>query len=189
MKPAFFAVLVLSAVASAAPVEESKTVKAPTPSQTVAGFVRYKAPANWTVAEYANGGGADPVVAFVDGVDRISVRIFGAPGSAYKNPPAFLAGPAASTMGAKPEKVASVQAAGRELILYRHGIPVNLGDPHAPSGPPTLGREVFVLLPGTKGRFVVLSYARESPAPDLEGRGEKAWEIFLKTVKLVGRKT
>ncbi len=188
MKLALFAALALSAAAAAAPVEEKKPVKAPTPSQTVSGVLRYKAPGGWRVEEYANAGGADPVVAFVDGVDRISVHVYGAPGSAYKNPAKFLAGPAASTMGAKPEKVGSVAAAGRDLILYRHGIPVSLGDPHAASGPPMLGREIFCLLPGPGGRFLVLSYARESPAPDLEGRGEKSWEAFLKTVKLVGRK-
>jgi hypothetical protein len=190
MKFAFFAALALSAAASAASsVEVPKTVKAPTPSQAVAALVSHQPPKGWKAEEYANGGGADPVVAFVDGLDRIAVRVFGAPGSGYKTPAAFLAGPAASTMGAKPDKVGSVTAGGKEVTLYRHGFPINLGDPHAASGPTTLGREVFCILPAARGRFVVLSYSRESPAPDLEGRGEKVWEAFLKTVKLAGRKT
>jgi hypothetical protein len=100
-----------------------------------------------------------------------------------------LAGPASSTLGRKPETSGSIAAAGRRLALYRHGLPVNLGDPHAPSGPPALGSEVFCILTVSGGRFVVLSYARESPVPDMERRGEKTWEAFLKTVKLVGRKT
>lgn len=190
MRLALFAVLALSAAASAAtPVEVYKTVKAPTPSQAISGFLRYQAPKDWRVEEYANGGGADPVVAFVDGLDRIAVRVFGAPGSGYKNPASFLSGPAASTMGRKPEKVETVEVAGRRLAVYKRGFSINLGDPHSPSGPTSLGREVFCLLPASGGRFIVLSYARESPAPDMERRGEKAWEAFLKSVKLVGRKT
>lgn len=181
--------LALSAAASAAEnVEAPKPVK-PTPAQAVAAVVALKPPTGWAAEEYANNGGADPVVAFADGVDRIAVRVFGGPGTGYKKPAAFLASPAASTMGRKPEKIGSVKVAGRELDLFRHEVPVNLGDPHAASAPPTLGREIFCLLPAAGGRFVVLSYARESPAPDLEGGGEKAWEAFLKTVKLAGRKT
>jgi hypothetical protein len=128
-------------------------------------------------------------VAFSDGLDRITVRVFGARGSGYKNPALFLAGAAASTMGRKPENAGSVTVAGRRLALYKHGVPINLGDPHVPSGPPMLGTEIFCILPAAGGRFVVLAYARESPAPDLEGRGDAAWEAFLKTVKLPGRKT
>ncbi|MDD5302008.1 MAG: hypothetical protein PHS14_02780 [Elusimicrobia bacterium] len=190
MRLALSAVLALSAAASAAiPMEASKTVKAPTPSQAVAALISHQPPKGWQVEEYANGGGADPVVAFVDGLDRIAVRVFGAPGSGYKNPASFLSGPAASTMGRKPEKVGSVTAAGRQLALYRRGFPINLGDPHSPSGPASLGREVFCILPASGGRFIVLSYARESPAPDMDQRGEKAWGAFLRTVKLAGRKT
>ncbi len=92
-------------------------------------------------------------------------------------------------MGRKPETIGAVTAGGRHPTLYRRGFPIDLGGPHAPSGPPRLGSEVFCLLPAAGGRFVVLSYARESPVPDRERRGEKAWEAFLKTVKLTGRKT
>ncbi len=191
MRRALFAVLALSAAASAATsLEASKTVKAQTSSQAVAALISFQPPkGGWKIEEYANGGGADPVVAFVDGLDRIAVRVFGAPGSGYKNPASFLAGPAASTMGRKPEQVGIVTVAGRRLALYQHGFPVNLGDPHAPSGPTMLGQEVFCLLPAAGRHFIVLSYARESPAPDLERRGQKAWRAFLKTVKLAGRKT
>lgn len=184
-------VLALSAGAPAGePAEVSKTVKeAPTPSQAIAALISRQPPKGWSVEAYANAGGADPVEAFVDGVDRITIRAFGAPGSAHKKPAAFLAGAAASTMGRKPESVGSATVAGRRVTVYKRGFPINLGDPHAPSAPTTLGKEFFCVLPVSDGRFVVLSYARESPAPDLERRGEKAWEAFLKTVKIPGRKT
>ncbi len=184
-------VLALSAGASAGKTAEvSKTVKeALTPSQAIAALVSRRPPKGWNLEEYANSGGADPVEAYVDGVDRITVRAFGGPGSAYKKPADFLSGAAAGTMGRKPEAAGSVKVAGRRLTVYKRGFPVNLGDPHAPSGPTMLGREYFCVLPVSGGRFIVLSYARESPAPDLERRGERAWEAFLKTVKLPGRKT
>lgn len=164
--------------------------RAPSPSKTISAVVRFQPPAGWKAEEYANRGGADPVQAFVSDEDRIVVRVFGAPGSAYADPAAFLSGAAASTLGRKPEKAGETNAAGRQVPLYQRSFPILLGDPHAPSPPvPPLGREVFVVLPAAKGRFAVLSYARVSPAPDLERRGEKAWEAFLKTVKMPGRKT
>jgi len=175
--------------APAAAVETPKPLKAPTPSQAVAALVVHEPPKGWKHEEYANAGGAEPVVAYSDGLDRITIRVFGAKGSAYRSPASFLAGPAASTMGQKPEAAGGVTAAGRRLPLYRHGFPINLGDPHAAPRPTILGREVFCILPASGGRFLVLAYARESPAPDLERHGEKAWESFLKTVNLVGRKT
>lgn len=178
-----FAVL----LALAAPSWAAET-KAPSPAKTIAAVIRFSAPKGWRAEEYANG--ADLVSAFVSGEDRIVVRVFGAPGSAYADPAAFLSGAAASTMGRPPEKAGEATVAGRRTTLYRRGFPVNLGDPHIPSGrQQVLGLEVFVILPPRKGRFVVLSYARESPAPDLERAGEKAWAAFLKTVKSPGRKT
>lgn len=189
MTLALSAVLALTVSVSAAAVEASKPVKAPTPSQIVAAYVTHQPPKGWKSEEYANAGGAEPVVAYSDGLDRITIRVFGAKGSAYRTPASFLAGPAASTMGQKPESIGSVTAAGRRLPLYRHGFPINLGDPHAAPRPTVLGREIFCILPAAGGRFIVLAYARESPAPDLDRRGEKAWEAFLKAVKLVGRKT
>lgn len=164
--------------------------KPPSPSKAISAVVRFQPPAGWIAEAYANSGGADPVQAFASGEDRIIVRVFGAPGSAYPDPAAFLSGAAASTMGRPPEKTGETSAAGRRLPLYQRGFPINAGDPHAPSPPqPPLGREIFIVLPSSKGRFAVLSYARESPAPDLERRGEKAWRAFLKTVKMPGRKT
>lgn len=188
MRLALIAALALSASAARS-VEVTKTVKAQTPSQSVAALVSHQPPKGWKVEEYSNRGGADPVVAFSDGLDRITVKVFGGPGSGYKTPALFLSGAAASTLGRKPENVGSVEVAGRRVALYRRGFPINLGDPHVPSGPPMLGKEIFCVLPASGGRFVVLAYARESPVPDLEGRGDAAWEAFLKTVKLAGRKT
>jgi hypothetical protein len=162
--------------------------KSPSPSKVIAGVVRFQPPAGWRPEEYANG--ADPVQAFSSGEDRIVVRVFGAPGSAYAGPASYLDGAAASTMGRKPERSGEETVAGSRVVLYQRGFPIALGDPHAPTPPQQpLGREVFLILPGAKGRFAVLSYARESPAPDLKGAGEKAWSAFLKTVKMPGRKT
>ncbi|MBI2384396.1 MAG: hypothetical protein HYV14_00125 [Elusimicrobia bacterium] len=161
---------------------------APSPAKAISAVVRFSAPKGWRPEHYANG--ADPVSAFVSGEDRIVVRVFGAPGSAYADPAAFLSGAAASTMGRPPEKAGERTVARRRVDLHQRGFPVNLGDPHIPSGrQQVLGREIFLILPASKGRFAVLSYARESPAPDRERRGEKAWEAFLKTVKSPGRKT
>lgn len=164
--------------------------KAVAPSKAISAVVRFQPPGGWRPEEYANSGGADPVQAFSSDEDRIVVRVFGSPGSAYADPAAFLAGAAASTMGRKPEKTGEETVGGRRVALYRRGFPLSLGDPHAPAPPQQLlGREVFLILPGSKGRFAVLSYARESPAPDPKAAGEKAWAKFLKTVKLPGRKT
>lgn len=175
----------LAALAAVAAAPE-KPVKDPSPAAVVRSVVRFTGPKGWNKEEYANGGGADPVVAFADGLDRISIRVFGAPGSAYKNPAAFLSGPAASTMGKKPDAAGRARVAGRTVPLYSHGVPVMIGDPHVRSGAPTmLGREVFCVLPAAKGRFVVLALARETPTPDPERKGEKAWQAFLKTVSLV----
>lgn len=159
------------------------------PRQTIARNVSFQAPKGWQAEEYANGGGADPVQAFASGEDRIVVRVFGAPGSGYKDPAAFLGGAAASTMGRRPEKAGETTVAGRSTVLFRRGFPLNQGDPHTPSGgQPPLGREIFLILTAPNGRFVVLSYARSTPIPDLERRGEKAWAAFLKTVKPAGVK-
>jgi len=185
MSPLSFAALLYLAASG-----QAAATKAPAKTETLSAYVRFQAPKDWRVEEHANSDGADPVKSFVSGEDRLSVRLFGASGSAYKTPAAFLSGAAASTMGRKPEKMGKTRTAGREVVVYQRGFPLNMGDPHTPSGrQQLLGREIFVLVPAAKGRFVVISYARESPAPDLLRRGEQAWEAFLKTVSVPGRKT
>ena len=179
--------LLAALLAFAAPSWAADT-KAPSPSRTISAVVRFSAPKGWRPEEYANG--ADPVSAFVSGEDRIVVRTFGPPGRAYADPAASLSGAPPPTMGRPPEKSGEGTVAGHRVMFYRRGFPIEPGDPHTPAGPQqALGREVFVVLPPRRGRFAVLSYARESPAPDLERAGEKAWEAFLKTVKSPGRKT
>ncbi len=168
--------------------EAHKPASVADPMQTFADLVRFVPPTGWSREAYANGDGADPVLAFEDLLDRISLRRFGAPGSAFATSASFLRGPAATTMGSPPEVAGTVTVAGRELTLYRRGFPIHLGDPHVRSGGPvTLGRAVFCVLPTDGDTFVVLSYERESPAPDLEGRPEKVWASFLKTVEIVRR--
>ena len=184
-----FACVMGAVVAAACSVEAPIVPSASSPSQAIAALVEFEAPVGWTVEAHANGGGVDPVVAFVDGLDRIAVYGYGSAGSAFKIPAEFLSGAAATTMGREPERIGSLTVAGLDVVLYAHGVPILLGDPHAPSALPTLGREVYCVLPIADGRFVVLAYARESPAPDVERRGEVAWERFLRTVRVAGRKT
>ena len=156
-----------------------------TPSNAAAALLDWTPPRGWTASEYSNSGGADLVVAYGKGLDRIEIKIFGAPKSFYATPADFMAGPGATTMGRAPVKSGAARAAGRAVTVYRRDYPLPDGDPRAYSpGPPRLGRETFCVLPPfPDGRFAVLSYARESPAPDVAGRGEKAWREFLAGVR------
>ncbi|MDX6768502.1 MAG: hypothetical protein SF051_03155 [Elusimicrobiota bacterium] len=171
------AALVLSAAAFA------QTPAPAAPGAALRPFVRFTPPAGWRAEERANG--ADPVVSFRKGLDVITLSLYGAEGSAYEDPGAFLRGPAASTLGAPPRADGRVKVAGRSLALYRRGYPVRLGDPHAPSSgrPPELARERFVVLPLRDGRFVVASHAFESAVPSFERDGERAFTAFLKTLQ------
>ncbi|MBI3564899.1 MAG: hypothetical protein HY079_06875 [Elusimicrobia bacterium] len=157
----------------------------PSPGAAIAALLTVAAPAGWERTEYANAGGADAVLAFEKGSDRLAVNLYGAPGSFYKTPDEFLKGPAATTMGRPPEKAGTAVVAGAKRARYRHGVPLMDGDPHVPpSGPPRLGRGEFVVLPpAPDGRFLVLSYERLSPVPDPTGDSEKAWKYFLKSAR------
>lgn len=154
------------------------------PGAALRAVASYAAPAGWKAADHANEGGADAVLEFRKGLDRITLRLFGAKGSAYKNPDAFLRGPAATTMGKAPEAVGVAVVAGEKRAVYRHGYPIMLGDPHAASsGRPDMAREHFVVVPLRDGRFLVAAHAFESPIPSYEKDGEKAYEAFLKTLR------
>lgn len=175
------AALILMTAAGAA---AGGTVKTKTPSQAVAAALSFTAPKGWTVVEYANAEGADPVVRFESLADAVQVRLFGAPGSDYPTPEDFLAGPAASEQGARPAAAGTALVAGKKLALHRRRFPIEAADPHRPSpGKSIMGTETFCVLPLEGGRFAVLAYRRASPIPDLQRKGEKAWEAFLKTVK------
>jgi hypothetical protein len=166
------AALSLSAAAVAA---AGGTVKAKTPAQAVSALVAFTPPKGWTVVEYANAGGADPVLRFESLADAVSIRIFGAPGSDYPTPKDFLDGPA---------EAGTVAVAGQKLGLYRRRFAIEAADPHRPTaGKSIMGTELFCVLPLKEGRFAVLSYRRASPVPDLHPKGEKAWTAFLKTVR------
>lgn len=148
-----------------------------TPSRAIAELLSFKAPKGWAVDEYANAGGADPVVRFENKSDALQIRVFGAPGSDYPAPEDFLAGAAASEAG-------TATVAGRKLALHRRRFALEIRDPHRPStGKSPMGSETFCVLPLKKGRYAVLAYRRESPIPDLDRTGEKTWEAFLKTVR------
>ena len=123
--------LTLAPAAGAAEV----TVKTKTPAAAVAVLVRFTAPKGWTASDYANSGGADPVVRFENLSDAITLKAYGAPGSAYATPEVFLTGPAATSQGAAPTKEGTVSIAGRKLTLYRRRFPVSVPDPHGPPVP------------------------------------------------------
>lgn len=160
------------------------TVKTKTPAQAVAALMRFSPPKGWTAVEYSNAEGADPVLRFENLADAVQIRVFGASGSDYRTPKDFLAGPAATEMGAAPSAAGTVGVAGRKLALYRRRFPIEVSNPHGPSAPKSpVGTELFCVLPLKDGRFAVLAYRRASPIPDLHQKGEKAWAAFLKTVK------
>ena len=159
-------------------------------SEIVAGMIEVAPPPGWRRTTYANAGGADLVVAFERGDDRLLVRLYGAKGSFYKNPADFFTGPAATSMGRAAERTGEALVAGRSLALYLHRFPLLEGDPHESSpAPPKMGVESFCILPAFKdGRFIVLSIQRESHVPDPERTGQKAWEAFLRGVRLIPAK-
>ncbi len=158
------------------------TVKTRTPAQAVAALVKFTAPKGWTPVEYANG--VDPVLRFEHLSDAVQLRAFGAPDSDYPTPKDFMAGPAATEEGAAPAADGTVNVAGKKLALYRRKFSTGVSNPHGPPQPKApMGTEWFCVLPLKGSRFVVLTYRRSTPAPDMEGKGEKAWREFLKTVK------
>ena len=180
-------ILALAALIGAA---KEPPMPPPPPSETIAGLVALVPPEGWSRTAYANAGGADLVVAFEHGADRLVIRVFGAKGSFHKAPADFFSGAGATTMGRAPEMKGEALVAGRRRALYRRRFPLMEGGPHDSSPKkPMMGTESFCVLPPAKdGRFVVISLQRESPIPDLERTGEKAWETFLRGVKLVAKR-
>lgn len=160
-------------------------------SEIVAGLIQVEPPPGWSRTAYSNAAGADLVVAFERGADRLVVRIFGAKGSFYKTPADLFAGPAATTMGREARKRGAAPVGGRTLALYRRRFPLAQGGPHESSAArPRMGAESFcVLAPFPDGRFIVLSHQRESSVADPDRIGEKAWEAFLRGVRLLPVKT
>jgi hypothetical protein len=167
-------------------VSEAKKMKAPAPAGPAAQMraaVSFSAPKGWTEEAHANG--PDPVLTLKDGLDRITLRLYGAKGSAYAGPDAFLRGPSAGTLGAAPKAVDEAAVAGESRPIWEHAYPIMLGDPHVPASGlrPPMAKERFVLLPLPRGLFVVAGYAYESPVPPVEAEGEAAFRAFLKTLR------
>lgn len=154
-----------------------------TPARAVAALVAHAPPRGWTVASYSNSGGADPVLRYEKLSDALIIRVFGAPGSAYASPRAFLSGPAASSLGAAPREKGKVASAAGKLKAYRRDYPMAASDPHGPAAPSLTSTEIFAVLPLKAPRFAVVSWRRETPAPDLQRTGEKAWAAFVKSVR------
>lgn len=154
----------------------SPALAAAPPAQAVSALLTFTPPKGWALESYANADGADPVLSYSKGADAVQIRAFGAPGSDYPAPKDFL--------GEDVPGEDSVTVAGRKLPLYRRRFPLEIRDPHRPSkGKIPQGTELFCILPLRDKRYAVLSYRRESPAPGLDGSGQKAWEVFLRTVR------
>lgn len=146
------------------------------PAEAVSALLTFTPPKGWALEAYANADGADPVLSYEKLSDSVEIRVLGAPGSDYPAPKDFL--------GEDVPGEETVTVAGRKLPLYRRRFPLEAKNPHGPSKIKSpLGTELFCVLPLKGGRFAVLSYRRESPAPSLDGAGPKAWEAFLKTVR------
>lgn len=175
MRTAALALLILAAPCGA---KEKKVKQTPSEIEALALF---SLPSGWEVEK---GSGADPSLRASRGRHVLRVRLFGGPKSRYDAPAKYLAGLEATTMGRPPERAGTAKVGDKEVPLYRHGYPIELGDPHMVSPePPKLAKEHFVLVPAGK-RFFVLSYAFESSIPEPSGEGEKAWEEFLKSFSL-----
>jgi hypothetical protein len=172
MKRAALAVIALALAAAA-----------DAPGAALRPHVRFAAPAGWRVEEHANG--VDPVLRFTKGLDVITLYLYGAKGTAYATPEAFLRGPAASTMGSAPKADGRVTVAGLSLVLYRRGYPVRLGDPHVPASgaAPEMASERFIVLPLAGSRFAVAAHAFESSVPSFEREGARAFDKFLKALR------
>ena len=181
-RPACIAALVLLTGAA----EEPAMKALPTP-EIIAGLLQIDVPNGWTRTAYANTGGVDFVVAFERGANRLLVRVFGAKRSSYRTPEDFLSGPAAGTLGRAAGRKGAAKIDGRTVALFERGFPLLARVPHGSTpAKPQMGTETFCVLPPSKdGRFIVLSYQRESPIPDLKGTGEKAWEVFLRGVRML----
>ena len=142
-----------------------------------------KLPEGWTVEKTAQAN--DFGLRASRSSNVIRMRLFGGKGSRYGTAEAYLGGIEAGTMGRPPETNEVVTVSGINTRLYRHGYPINLGDPHAVDPrPPQLATEQFCMVPAGD-RFFVLSYAHESLLPELSGEGDKAWRAFLRSFKLL----
>jgi hypothetical protein len=143
----------------------------------------YKLPAGWTVEKTARA--IDPALRLSRPPDVIWARLFGGTGSHYATPDEYLGGIEASTMGRPPETNEVVTVSSIKTRFYRHGYPINLGDPHeVNSRPPQLATEQFCIVPASD-RFFVLGYAHESLLPELSREGDEAWQGFLQSFRLL----
>ena len=144
--------------------------------------IGYSAPSGWELER--NKPGREPELRFSKDLDAIKIRLRGGKGSRYASASDFVQGFEATTLGRPPEKLRKIRVAGRRVWLYRHGYPVMLGDPHMQDPrPPQLAQEEFCVIPWG-GKFWVLSWTLDSPVPDPEAAGERAWELFLSSFVL-----
>ncbi len=145
----------------------------------------YAPPKGWKLEKSS---AADPSVVIKNLRHVIRIRLFGGKNSRYGEPSDFLDGFQARTMGRPPRKGRVVKVSGIRTRIFNRRYPINLGDPHeAGTGDPDMADEEFCFVP-VGGRFFVLSYALESPMPDLDDLEGAAWKSFLKSFKLLGKK-
>jgi hypothetical protein len=177
MKNLLLAVLILPVLAAAP--KESPVNK---PPLDFAGVARFQPLEGWTVRRTE---GNDPSLSLARDQDIIKVRLFGGKGSRYLRLHDYLKGFEATTMGNPPERIREATVGGLRIWFYRHGYPLMQGDPSVMDPrPPMLASEEFCILPVGR-RFLVLSWAVESPAPDPESSGENAWKAFLAAFYLI----
>jgi hypothetical protein len=180
MKTLILAVLILPALAA-----EPKENPVSKPPLEFAGVARFPPLEGWRVRRTE---GADPSLSLVRGEDIIKVRLFGGKGSRYPRYHDYLKGFEATTMGNPPERLRQETVGGLRVWFYRHGYPLMQGDPHVMDPrPPELAMEEFCILPAG-GRFLVLSWASESAAPEPEADGEEAWRSFLRDFSLIKKR-
>jgi hypothetical protein len=175
----------IQAAGNAVPAAAADTGGTPSAAQWIdfAGVARCEAPRGWEIER--TDGAADPELRFSSGENIIRACLFGGAGSRFATQAAYLTGFAATTMGRPPERIRPARVAGIEIWIYRHGYPIQLGDPHVHDPrPPTLADEEFCLIP-LKERFVVLSWACEGP-PNPDHSDNDAWQSFLDSFRIDG---
>lgn len=134
---------------------------------------RYKTPSGWSIEN--SGSGADAGVRLTQGSAVMKIRLYGGVGSRFKTPRDFMESFAAGSYGQPPRPASIARVAGAERRFYERVYPLKRVKQVS---------ERFCLVPASGGRFFVLSYAWESPVPDLSGEGAQAWAALLNSFSL-----
>ncbi len=177
-------IALLPALAVAAPFRPRPKSAKPAASPILR-YARYAVPPGWK--ETVLRGKKYPEIVLKNGLDVIRIRLFGGEKSIYPTPAQFLSGLDATNddSGAPPVRLGAIAVSGQKAALYlrRYIYGMRFVKGGFNSRPP-MAKEKFCLLPVSPDRFLVFSFARESQAVDLSGRGEKSWRQFLSSLHL-----